>query len=179
MESPDEDPSDNSSQSAAVLDGAVGPEELDCAGPYDAERTAGGLLLARLTVRLPHDWAVAEAIASPLDVEWHEPVVRWMLSERLIDEDDHRSYLLRQAILVWSVYTAAPWSEQARKGAAYGLLIVGLESHQFHLRARTSGAGALLLDPPYDFFERLARRGGVSALTQLLEEAFEYAKRRA
>lgn len=155
-------------------EGQVGPEELNCAGAYDAERTAGGVLLAARVVRMPHEWRLDEAIAAPLTLEWHDPVIRWMLSEQVGDEDDHRSYLMRQSVLVWSIFTSAPWSESTRKGVAFGLLLVGLESHGF--RPRTDGHAAVrqILSPPADLFEILGSRGGIKALHVLLAAGFEF-----
>lgn len=175
MEAPDDKPSDAVALDSLLTDAVAGTRDLDCAGPYDAERTAGGVLLAQRTVRLPHDWSLREAVANPLPVGWHEPIIRWMLTERIGDDNEHRSYLLRQSILVWSVYTTAPWADSARKGAAYGLLMVGLESHGFRPKSSTSGASAVLMSPASDLFESLEEQGGVRALHRLLLQAFEYA----
>ncbi len=177
MESSDEDAPEISPCTAVLPDEQLGPEDLDCEGPYGAERTAGGVLVAQRTIPLPHGWRLDEAIEAPLSPDWHEPVVRWMLSERIADEDDHRSYLLRQAILVWNVYETAPWTLPTRKGTAYALLIIGLESHRFRPRSDALAANTFLNHPPADFFETLEELGGMNALHALLMEAFEHQHR--
>lgn len=177
MYSPDDDAPETSPSSPVYAHGHVGPEELNCAGPYDAERTAGGILLAARTVTMPHGWRLDEAVAEPLSLEWHEPVIARMLFEQVVDEDGHRSYLMRQSVLVWSVYNDAPCSEETKKGAAYGLLHVGLESHKFRPRPGGHHARHMLVSPPVNLFELLAERGGVDALHLLLQDGWIFIER--
>lgn len=168
------DPDAGSAESGAARFLHFGAEELDCAGPYDAERTAGSVQWGALVLALPHGWTRDEAIRAPLDVEWHEPVVRWMLSERIAEPDEIQSYFMRQSILVWQTYAEAEWSESCRKGTAYTLLLVGLESHGFRPSSDRAYARerSFVLDPPSDFFERLTLEGGIPAMARLLRAAF-------
>lgn len=147
-------------------------ERLDCGGSrYDADRTEGTVLFTcDDTIELPYGWTIAEAIANPLSTDWHEPVVRWMLSERIADADDHRSYLTRQAIIVWQIYKTGPWSLRCRKGAAYSALLVGVWSHDFV--PRRGELANSVLNPEHDFFEQLEEDGGVEALMDLLHRSF-------
>lgn len=146
------------------------PSQLVCgATPYDAERTQATLEFIA-NVPLPNGWTLDEAVSKPLSVEWHEPVIGAMSAQRNDDSADDVSYLQRQAILVWSIYTQAPWSPMCRRGAAWGALVFGVYSHRF-VPTREDTASAVL-NPSANFFEELAARGGVDALHETLARAF-------
>jgi hypothetical protein len=158
-------------------------ERLDCAGPYDAARTAGSALWSQFVLDLPHGWTIDEALNQPLDIAWHDLPIRWMRLLEVTEPDPDVSYLRRVAILVWEAYTTAPWSELCRRGTAYSLMYAAVESHGFIPRGpgqEKSAADAVkrvravnfFLDPPPDFFERVLELGGREALVELLILAF-------
>ncbi len=140
-----------------------------CDHSYDAGRLDSSVVLVA-TVRMPHQWSVAEAVAHPVSQPWLE---EHFLHQREVmrgwGESEERNYPLRQAALAVAVLENAPWSEPTRRGVAWATTRLGMRVHGW--TPAWNLATCEFLDPKPSLFEDHA---GLLAFSALLGAAYEY-----
>ena len=140
-----------------------------CDHNYDAGRTDVTIEFVE-KVALPHGWSLTEALANPLDQDWHETHVLGTLEEmRRLGESERLNYPLRQAALAEAFLDHAPWALHTRFGVAWASIRVGMRYHGW--RPNYSQASIQFLDPAPDLFEQYS---GTLALSDLLTRGFTH-----